>query len=249
MAMAAPEVDDQLTEDLNCPICLELLTEPVTLYNCFHSFCKRCLEQSIQGARETYRNPYACPQCRRRFLPSDGEKVNHHLKNIVNSHRKAQERIAEIRPYEMKDVKPQSRDGAAAVVETTEKPSKAELDNLTSFLSTVDTKLQSLLTALDQSSINAGGIRQVRTLVSNEPSENTTIVSEQVQDPPLQLVEEVSSTHPPNTQQQHIDCDFEAESFGEFLERSLVIVKKHFLLIMFLIHACALIFCFLMGVL
>ncbi|XP_067670681.1 tripartite motif-containing protein 75-like isoform X2 [Haliotis asinina] len=218
MAMASPEVDDQLTEDLNCPICLELLTEPVTLYNCFHSFCKRCLQQSIQGARDTYRNPYACPQCRRRFLPSDSEKVNHHLQNIVNSHRKSQERIAEIRQYEMKDVKPKSHEGVVAAVETADRPSKAELDNLTSFLSTVDTKLQSLLTALDQSSINAGGIRQK---VSDEPSEDTTIVSEQVENPPLPSVEEISSTHPPNTQQQHIDCNFEAESFSEFLERSL----------------------------
>ncbi|XP_046355992.1 putative E3 ubiquitin-protein ligase RING1b isoform X1 [Haliotis rufescens] len=246
MAMASPQEEDPLTEDLNCPICLELLNEPVTLYNCFHSFCRRCLQQSILGARETYRNPYACPQCRRRFVPSDGDKVNHHLQNIVNSHRKAQERIAEIRQYEMQDLKSQSRGGAVAAAETTEKPSKVEFDHLTSFLSTVDTKLQSLLTALDQSSINAGGMRKG---VSDKSSEHSTIVSERVQDHPRPSVEEVNRTQPPNTQEHHIDCDFEAESVGEFLERSLVIIKKHFLLIMFLIHACALIFCFLMGVL
>ncbi|XP_046355990.2 E3 ubiquitin-protein ligase TRIM58-like isoform X2 [Haliotis rufescens] len=184
MAMAQ---EDPLTQDLNCPICLEPMHEPVTLSDCHHSFCRRCLQQSIQGALGTDRDPYVCPQCRSPFVPSDGSRVNHHLQSILNSHRRAQERIAS--------------------AETTEKPSKQDIDNLTSFLSTVDTKLQSLLTTLDQSSIRVGGRQTVR--------------AQRVQVHPRPSVEQVNGIHPSNTQEHNIDCDFEAESVGEFRDRSL----------------------------
>ena len=44
--------DPSQIEDLKCPICLELVYEPV-LTNCGHLFCQRCVRSQTQ-----------CPTCR-----------------------------------------------------------------------------------------------------------------------------------------------------------------------------------------
>uniref|UniRef100_A0A8C6UT26 E3 ubiquitin/ISG15 ligase TRIM25-like n=1 Tax=Neogobius melanostomus TaxID=47308 RepID=A0A8C6UT26_9GOBI len=50
-------------EALTCPICLEILTVPVTLH-CGHSYCMDCIETNWN--REV---SYSCPQCRESFTP------------------------------------------------------------------------------------------------------------------------------------------------------------------------------------
>ncbi|XP_010896783.2 tripartite motif containing 105 isoform X2 [Esox lucius] len=51
-----------LTEDLTCPICCDLFTEPVML-GCMHHFCKRCISTYWRGLQ----TPVSCPQCRQGF--------------------------------------------------------------------------------------------------------------------------------------------------------------------------------------
>lgn len=46
--------------DFNCPICKEILNQPITL-PCSHNFCKNCLETSIKVHCQQ------CPCCRKRF--------------------------------------------------------------------------------------------------------------------------------------------------------------------------------------
>ena len=46
----------RVLEELKCPICLELLLEPFVT-NCYHLFCKGCIE-----------GHYACPTCRKRSI-------------------------------------------------------------------------------------------------------------------------------------------------------------------------------------
>uniref|UniRef100_A0A3B4AES1 Tripartite motif containing 14 n=1 Tax=Periophthalmus magnuspinnatus TaxID=409849 RepID=A0A3B4AES1_9GOBI len=62
-------------EDLNCPVCLCIFTEPVTL-TCGHSFCRSCIT-ALPSAQ--------CPQCRA-VLPAKGEAerlvTNHILKSL-----------------------------------------------------------------------------------------------------------------------------------------------------------------------
>ncbi|KAJ8377830.1 hypothetical protein AAFF_G00251490, partial [Aldrovandia affinis] len=49
-----------LEEELSCPVCTEIFTDPVVL-KCSHSFCKACLQKCWEqkGSRE-------CPVCRRK---------------------------------------------------------------------------------------------------------------------------------------------------------------------------------------
>lgn len=71
MIMSLPE------EDLTCPVCCDIFTDPVLL-SCSHSFCRACLKRCWDtGLRE-------CPVCRKRaskyFPPS-----NLALKNVCEA--------------------------------------------------------------------------------------------------------------------------------------------------------------------
>ena len=63
----------KLEEQLTCPVCLDLYTNPKTL-PCLHSFCQECLEQLPQEREargDTYYLP--CPTCRQRTeVPREG---------------------------------------------------------------------------------------------------------------------------------------------------------------------------------
>ena len=57
---------------LECSICLETFEEPRTL-PCLHSFCKKCLENFVDGKRDSELN---CPVCRCKFtLNKEGKKL------------------------------------------------------------------------------------------------------------------------------------------------------------------------------
>uniref|UniRef100_A0A8C0HGQ2 E3 ubiquitin-protein ligase TRIM39-like n=1 Tax=Chelonoidis abingdonii TaxID=106734 RepID=A0A8C0HGQ2_CHEAB len=84
MASAAPI--EKVLEAATCSICLEYLTEPVTI-DCGHNFCQACITQYSE-----YREPEAgtmipCPQCREPFQKGK-LRPNKQLADIVKNIKK-----------------------------------------------------------------------------------------------------------------------------------------------------------------
>ena len=83
---------NQLEENLQCTVCLEVLTDPRTL-PCCHSFCKDCLEGVVETLRgKAHRGrpirEFPCPNCRATFILDPEKHVadmprNHFICNMV----------------------------------------------------------------------------------------------------------------------------------------------------------------------
>ena len=68
-ASSMPPTDQDLKLLLECSICLETFDDPRTL-PCLHSFCKKCLENFVDGKRDDELN---CPVCRGKFTLNEGK--------------------------------------------------------------------------------------------------------------------------------------------------------------------------------
>ncbi|XP_037374899.2 uncharacterized protein LOC119251743 [Talpa occidentalis] len=82
-------------EEVICSICLELMTEPVSM-DCGHSFCRQCIENWIEqtpGTSLQSTSPSPCPLCR---APCHREYVqtNKQLENVIQT---LKERVSERR--------------------------------------------------------------------------------------------------------------------------------------------------------
>ncbi|XP_053578114.1 E3 ubiquitin/ISG15 ligase TRIM25-like [Bombina bombina] len=69
-----------LREELTCPICLSIYTDPVNL-SCGHNFCLGCIE-SVLGTQEGS-GVYTCPECRKEFCNRPELQRNIALCNVV----------------------------------------------------------------------------------------------------------------------------------------------------------------------
>ncbi|ROI42802.1 Tripartite motif-containing protein 16 [Anabarilius grahami] len=67
-------------EQFSCPVCLDLLNDPVAI-PCGHSFCKSCI--TCCWDQEDQKEAYSCPQCRQTFTSRPALNKNTLLAEVV----------------------------------------------------------------------------------------------------------------------------------------------------------------------
>ncbi|MBN3270389.1 TRI39 ligase, partial [Polyodon spathula] len=78
--MATSKPEKLFQEELTCPICLQLFSEPVLL-PCGHNFCASCIGEVIE--REAEEGQHTCPECRSEHKGKSALQRNFKLCNIV----------------------------------------------------------------------------------------------------------------------------------------------------------------------
>ncbi|MEE6519489.1 hypothetical protein FKM82_031342 [Ascaphus truei] len=76
-----------LREELTCPICLSIYTQPVTL-RCGHNFCQGCIGSVLDNQKGS--GVYTCPDCSTRFQGRPALQRNMKLCNILEHFLSAQ---------------------------------------------------------------------------------------------------------------------------------------------------------------
>ncbi|PWA28166.1 hypothetical protein CCH79_00017960, partial [Gambusia affinis] len=103
--------EDQLAQELSCPICLQLYNDPVVL-PCGHNFCLACISKSADST-DNGKEPLRCPECREPHDGVDTLQKNVKLSNIVESFQASSQNIYE----EILDViKPANREADNVIV-------------------------------------------------------------------------------------------------------------------------------------
>ncbi|XP_072288384.1 E3 ubiquitin/ISG15 ligase TRIM25 isoform X2 [Eucyclogobius newberryi] len=72
-------------EQFNCPVCLDLPNDPVTI-PCGHSYCMACIKD--YWSKDDPKGIYSCPQCRQTFCPKPPLSRNTMLAEAVEQLRK-----------------------------------------------------------------------------------------------------------------------------------------------------------------
>uniref|UniRef100_F7BJ36 Tripartite motif containing 58 n=1 Tax=Ornithorhynchus anatinus TaxID=9258 RepID=F7BJ36_ORNAN len=84
MASATP--GEKLKLDASCLICLDFLSDPVSV-DCGHSFCRRCISDFCEQSESGPGGSYPCPHCRAPFGPG-GFRPNRQLASVVDGIRR-----------------------------------------------------------------------------------------------------------------------------------------------------------------
>ncbi|XP_060769754.1 E3 ubiquitin/ISG15 ligase TRIM25-like [Neoarius graeffei] len=91
MAEASISVDQLSVDQFMCPVCLDLLKDPVTI-PCGHSFCKACINDCWD--QEDQKGIYKCPQCRDTFTTRLVLRRNNMLDEVLEKLKKTEVQAA-----------------------------------------------------------------------------------------------------------------------------------------------------------
>ncbi|XP_004621822.2 E3 ubiquitin-protein ligase TRIM38-like [Sorex araneus] len=82
--MASSTSTKKMKEEATCCICLELMTEPVSI-DCGHSYCRLCIVGIIESqCSMTAQRKFHCPQCRATFR-RESLRPNKQLQNLIET--------------------------------------------------------------------------------------------------------------------------------------------------------------------
>ncbi|XP_031426987.2 tripartite motif-containing protein 16-like [Clupea harengus] len=95
MAEAISKKRKKEEDSFMCPVCLDLLKDPVTI-PCGHNFCMRCIEGCWD--QEDQRGVYSCPLCKDTFTPRPRLKKNTLIAEMVETFRKTRIQASSITP-------------------------------------------------------------------------------------------------------------------------------------------------------
>ena len=63
--------------DFKCPICLDIIQEAVVIPECFHRFCKTCLERALEIGN------HECPNCRIHTTSKRSLRKDTHFDSLI----------------------------------------------------------------------------------------------------------------------------------------------------------------------
>nr|XP_019944251.1 PREDICTED: E3 ubiquitin-protein ligase Midline-1-like [Paralichthys olivaceus]XP_019944252.1 PREDICTED: E3 ubiquitin-protein ligase Midline-1-like [Paralichthys olivaceus]XP_019944253.1 PREDICTED: E3 ubiquitin-protein ligase Midline-1-like [Paralichthys olivaceus]XP_019944254.1 PREDICTED: E3 ubiquitin-protein ligase Midline-1-like [Paralichthys olivaceus] len=84
--MSKPE--EQLVQELSCPICLQLFSDPVVL-PCGHNYCQACICKTVAMTDECGKTLPRCPECREEYEGIGSLQRNFKLCNIIEGYQAA----------------------------------------------------------------------------------------------------------------------------------------------------------------
>ncbi|XP_062283812.1 E3 ubiquitin/ISG15 ligase TRIM25-like [Scomber scombrus] len=80
--MSLNKQEEQLAQELTCPICLQLFSNPLVL-PCGHNYCQACLQKTTDKTGKTLPR---CPECREEYHGVDTLQKNFKLNNIIQGY-------------------------------------------------------------------------------------------------------------------------------------------------------------------
>ncbi|KAK2897962.1 E3 ubiquitin/ISG15 ligase TRIM25-like [Channa argus] len=86
--MALSMLEDQLANELTCPICLQFYSDPVVL-PCGHNYCRVCICKTAAITNESAKILPRCPECREEFQGVQTLQKNFKLCSIIEGYKAA----------------------------------------------------------------------------------------------------------------------------------------------------------------